>query len=78
MVRSHYGNGFIKAIRPRPRAVEDGRRQPTMCTDYRVNKAVENLPRPREKQASINDTYQNIQQDILETFIDREQLRKLA
>jgi len=39
--------------------------------DYGVNKAVENLPELREKLSAINDNYQNVQQDILETFIDR-------
>jgi len=41
--------------------------------DYGVNKAVKNLPKLREKLSAINDNYQNIQQDILETFIDRGQ-----
>jgi hypothetical protein len=39
---------------------------------------VENLPVLREKLSAINDNYLNVQQDILETFIDRGQLRKLA
>jgi hypothetical protein len=47
-------------------------------TDYGVRKAVENLPQLREKMASINDNYLDVQQDILETFVDRGQLRKLA
>ena len=32
----------------------------------------------REKRSAINDNYLNVQQDILETFIDCGQLRKLA
>jgi hypothetical protein len=43
-----------------------------------VKKVVENLPQLRHKLAAINDNYQNIQQDILETFIDRGQLRQLG
>jgi len=43
-----------------------------------VNKAVENLPALRTKLASINDNYLDIQQDILETFVDRGQLQHLA
>jgi len=39
---------------------------------------VENLPKLREKLSEINDNYQNIQQDLLETFMDRGQWRKLA
>jgi hypothetical protein len=77
VIRSHYGNGFIKQY------VRDHRILRTEATtnnvnDYGVNKAVENLPKLREKLSAINDSYQNIQQDILETFIDRGQLRKLA
>ena len=47
-------------------------------TDYGVRKAVENLPQLREKMACIIDRYHDVQQDILETFVDRGQLRKLA
>ena len=39
-------------------------------TDYGVNKAVENLPALRGKLAAIDDNYLDIQQDILETFVD--------
>ena len=46
--------------------------------DYGVNKSVENLPVLRNALATINDNYLNVQQDIVETFIDRGQLRKLA
>ena len=75
--RSHYGNGFIKQyvrdhlnLRTEP-ATND-------VTDYGVKKAVENLPQLREKMSSIVDRYHEVQQDILETFVDRGQLRKLA
>jgi len=77
VIRSHYGNGFIKQyvrdhlnLRTEP-ATND-------VTDYGVKKAVENLPQLREKMASIVDRYHNVQQDILETFVDRGQLRRLA
>jgi hypothetical protein len=46
--------------------------------DYGVNKDVENLPKLRERMSSIIDNYHNVQQDILETFVDRGQMRKLA
>ncbi len=46
--------------------------------DYGVNKDVENLPQLRERMSGIIANYHNLQQDILETFVDREQLRKLA
>jgi len=77
VVRSHYGNGFIKQY-VRDHVLLRTEAATNNVHDYGVNKAVENLPRLREKLASINDTYQDIQQDILETFIDRGQLRKLA
>jgi hypothetical protein len=47
-------------------------------TDYRVNKAIENLPALRDKLSAINDNYLDIQQDILDTFVDRGQLHQLA
>jgi hypothetical protein len=47
-------------------------------TDYGVKKAVENLPPLREKLTAICDNYLTVQQDILETFVDRGQLRKLT
>jgi hypothetical protein len=34
-----------------------------------VNKAVEHLPALRDKLSAIDDSYLNIQQDILETFV---------
>lgn len=77
VIRSHYGSGFIKqyvrdrlALRTEPAT--------NNVADYGINKAVENLPRLREKTASVIDHYLDVQQDILETFIDRGQLRKLA
>jgi hypothetical protein len=77
VIRSHHGNGFIKQyvrdhlnLRTEP-ATND-------VTDYGVKKAVENLPQLREKMTSIIDRYHDVQQDILETFVDRGQLRRLA
>jgi hypothetical protein len=43
-----------------------------------VNKAIDNLPQLREKLSCIVDHYLDVQQDILETFVDRGQLRKLS
>src|SRR6266436_260743 len=40
--------------------------------------SVENLPALQKALSAINDNYLNVQQDILETFVDRGQLRKLA
>src|SRR6266851_2203540 len=77
VIRSHFGKGFIKQY------VRDHlnlRTEPATnnVTDYNLNKAVENLPPLRTKMASIIDNYLEVQQDILETFVDRGQLRKLA
>jgi hypothetical protein len=77
VIRSHYGNGFVK------QCVRDHlllRTEPASnnVNDYGCKKAIENLPRLREKMSSVIDNYHNVQQDILETFIDRGQLRKLA
>ena len=47
-------------------------------TDYGVNKAVEHLSALRDKLSAINNNYLNIQQDILETFVDRGQLQRLT
>ena len=47
-------------------------------TDYRVKKAIENLPALQKKLAAICDNYLSVQQDIPETFVDRGQLRQLT
>jgi hypothetical protein len=77
VIRSHYGHGFIKQY------VRDHlnlRTEPATnnVADYGVKKAVEHLPQVRTKMASIIDSYLDVQQDILETFVNRGQLRKLA
>ena len=46
--------------------------------DYAVPKAIDNLPLLRRKLAAIVDRYLDVQQDILETFVDRGQLRTLS
>ena len=77
VIRTHYGNGFIKQY------VRDHlilRTEPTTnnVNDYGITKAVENLPALRKRLSEITDNYLNVQQDILETFIDRGQLRQLT
>ena len=77
VIRSHYGNGFIKQY------VRDHlnlRTEPATnnVADYGIKKAIEHLPALRAKLSSIIDSYLNVQQDILETFVDRGQLRQLA
>ena len=41
-----------------------------------INKAVKNLMLLREKLQGITERYQNVQQHILETFLERGELRK--
>jgi hypothetical protein len=77
VIRSHYGNGFIKQY-VRDRFCLRTESATNDVTDYGVKKAVENLPELHEKLGSICDNYLTVQQDILETFVDRGQLRKLT
>jgi len=77
VIRSHYGHGFIKQY-VRDHLLLRTESATNNVNDYAVNKSVENLPLLREKLSSIADQYLNVQQDILETFVDRGQLRKLS
>src|SRR5258708_16404643 len=77
VIRSHYGHGFIKQY------VRDHllfRTEPATnnVNDYGVNKAAENFPELRQRMDSIPDNYPNIHHDILETFVDRHQLKALT
>ena len=77
VIRSHYGNGFVKQY------VRDHvllRTEPASnnVNDYGCKKAIENLPQVRKNMSLVIDAYHNVQQDILETFIDRGQMRKLS
>ena len=47
-------------------------------TAYGVKKAVENLPQLHDRLSAVCDNYLNVQQDILESFVDRGQLHKLT
>ncbi|HEY6653733.1 MAG TPA: hypothetical protein VI028_06370, partial [Solirubrobacterales bacterium] len=77
VIRSHYGHGFIKQYVRDHRLL---RTEPATnnVADYAVPKAVDNLPLLRRKLAAIVDSYLDVQQDILETFVDRGQLRTLS
>jgi hypothetical protein len=77
VIRSHYGHGFVKQyvrdhllLRTEPATNDVG--------DYGIRKAVEHLPALRQRLAGIVDHYLDVQQDILEPFVDRGQLRRLA
>ena len=77
VIRSHYKNGFIKQY---VRDKANLRTEPATnnVTDYGVGKAIENLPVLRDKLSTIIDRYHDVQQDILESFVDRGQLLKLT
>jgi hypothetical protein len=77
VLRAHYGNGFAKQY------VRDDRLLRTELAtnnvyDYGIRKAVENLPQLRQRATAILDRYLDAQQDILETFVDRGQLRRFS
>jgi hypothetical protein len=46
--------------------------------DFGVPKSIDHLPELRDAMAAVTDRYLTVQQDILETFLDRGQLRQLA
>ena len=77
VIRSHYGHGFIKQY-VRDHRILRTEAATNNVNDYGVNKAVENLPELRLRLSAINENYQNVQQDILETFLDGGQLHKLT
>lgn len=77
VIRSHYGHGFIKQY-VRDRYCLRTEAATNDVTDYGVKKAVENLPVLQEKLRAICDRYLDVQQDILETFVDRGELRRLT
>ena len=77
VIRSHYGSGFIKQY-VRDHLLLRTEAATNNVQDYGVKKAVENLPQLRENLAAINDRYLDVQQDILESFLNGGQLRKLT
>jgi len=77
VIRSHYRNGFIKQY-VRDHLILRTEPATNNVTDYGVNKAIDHLPGLRDKMAAVIDNYLDVQQDILETFVDRGQLRNLA
>jgi hypothetical protein len=75
VIRSHYGNGFIKQY-VRDHLLLRTEAATNNVRDYAVPKAIDNLPQLRPRLSSIVDNYLDAQQDILETFVDRGQLRQ--
>jgi hypothetical protein len=77
VIRSYYRDGSIKQY------VRDHLGLRTEATsnnvaDFGVPKAIDQLPQLRQAMAAVTDRYLTVQQDILETFVDRGQLRQLA
>jgi hypothetical protein len=77
VIRSYYRDGSIKQY------VRDHLLLRTEATsnnvrDFGVPKAIEAVPQLRQAMVAVTDRYQAVQQDILETFVDRGQLRQLA
>jgi hypothetical protein len=77
VIRSHYGNGFIKQY-VRDHLILRTEPATNNVTDYNINKSVDHLAALRTAMSTITDNYLNVQQDILETFVDRGQLRQLG
>jgi hypothetical protein len=77
VIRSHYGNGFIKQY-VRDHLLLRTEAATNNVTDYAVPKGIDNLSQLQPRLASIVDTYLDVQQDILETFVDRGQVRRLG
>jgi hypothetical protein len=76
VIRSEYKDSSIKQY------VRDHRVLRTEATSYNtpdlgVGKSIRNLPQLRRVMNGINDRYLAIQQDVLETYVDRGQLARL-
>lgn len=77
LIRSHYKNSIAKQYvhgltQARVEAATDN------VTDVGVKKSVDNLAQLRQRMRQITENYWNTQQDILETFLDRGELRTLS
>jgi hypothetical protein len=77
VIRSHYKDQSVKQY------VRDHLLLRTETTCYNppelgVPKALENLPKLRHTLHGINGRYLDVQQDVMETFLDRGQMRQLA
>jgi len=77
VIRSHYGHGFIKQY-VRDHLLLRTESATNNVNDYAVHKSIDHLPQLQPKLSGIVDRYLEVQQDILETFVDRGQLRQLS
>jgi len=78
VMRSYYKNGFAKHYVRDYDVLRIEAATNNIYKDYGINKAIENLVPLREKMQGITNRYQEVQQDILETFINRGELRSLS
>jgi hypothetical protein len=77
VIRSYYRDGSIKPY-VRDHLVLRTEATSNNVTDFDVPKAVRAVSQLRPAMATVVDRYLTVQQDILETFVDRGQLRQLA
>jgi hypothetical protein len=77
VIRSHYKSSSVKQY---VRDHKTLRTEPASndVTDLGMKKAVEHLPELRGRLQQVVDNYLNVQQDILETFLNRGEMERLS
>jgi hypothetical protein len=78
VIRSHYCKGFLKQYVLDRFLLRTEPATNNIYTDYGIDKTVGNVPQLWQGLDGIIDRYLDVQQDILETFVDREELRQLT
>jgi hypothetical protein len=78
VIRSHYRKGFLKQYVRDRFILRTETATNNISTDYGIGKAVDNLPQLRQTLSGLIDRYLEVQQDILETFVDHQELRQLT
>src|SRR5512142_2165499 len=76
VIRSEYKSSSIKQY-ARDNLVLRTETTSYHTPDLGVNQGVEHLPELRQTMAAANNRYLDVQQDVLETFVDRGQLERL-
>jgi len=76
VISAGFGRTFLKQY------VKDRELLRTESTSYRladlsIHKDIKHLPKVRDTLTQANDRYQTVQQDVLETFVDRGQMQQL-
>jgi hypothetical protein len=77
VIRSYFRDGAIKQY-VRDHLVLRTEPVTNNVRDYGVTKAIDSLPQLRAQLSTVTDRYLTVQQDVLESFVDRGQLRQLA